>query len=62
MLIHFAHISLAMLTGLHIFTGVTNHWTTNHWTGLDWTGLDWTGILKFVFTHSGMQFAMNNYL
>ena len=29
-------------------------------TGLLITGLDWTGILKFVFTHCGMQFAMNN--
>ena len=43
---------------LLINRGVTNHWTTNHWTGLDW---DWTGILKFVFTHCGMHFAMNNY-
>jgi len=28
-------------------------------TGLLITGLDWTGILKFVFTHCGMQLKIN---
>jgi len=42
---------------VQLYKGVTNHWTNNHW-----TGLDWTGILKFVFTHYGMQLPWNNYL